>query len=63
MVQYLGHAALADAITIDGDPASRDFVVHYERGGELVAAVAVGRPKALPELRDRLHHLTERTPT
>ena len=62
-VQYLGHAPLADTITIDGDPAARDFVAHYERGGELVAAVAVGRPKALPELRDRLSHLTERTPT
>ena len=62
-VQYLGHAPLADAVTIDGDPGARDFVAHYERGGELVAAVAVGRPKALPELRDRLSHLTERTPT
>ena len=60
-VQYLGHAPLADAIAIDGDPGARDFVAHYTRGGELVAAVAVGRPKALPELRDRLSHLTERT--
>ena len=60
-VQYLGHAPLADDITIEGDPGDRDFVAHYERGGELVAAVAVGRPKALPELRDRLSHLTERT--
>ncbi len=62
-VQYLGHAPLADTVTIDGDPGARDFVAHYERGGELVAAVAVGRPKALPELRDRLSHLTERVPT
>ena len=62
-VQYLGHAPLADAVTIDGDPGARDFVAHYERGGELVAAVAVGRPKALPGLRDRLSHLTEGTPT
>jgi 3-phenylpropionate/trans-cinnamate dioxygenase ferredoxin reductase subunit len=62
-VQYLGHAPLADEITIEGDPGARDFVAHYERGGELVAAVAVGRPKALPELRDRLSHLTERTAT
>jgi NADPH-dependent 2,4-dienoyl-CoA reductase/sulfur reductase-like enzyme len=60
-VQYLGHAPLADEITIEGDRDARDFVAHYERGGELVAAVAVGRPRALPELRDRLSHLTEAT--
>jgi 3-phenylpropionate/trans-cinnamate dioxygenase ferredoxin reductase subunit len=62
-VQYLGHAPLADRVSIEGDPAARDFVAHFERDGELVAAVAVGRPKALPELRDRLSHLTERTAT
>ena len=58
-VQYLGHAPLADSVTIDGDPGARDFVAHYERAGELVAAIAVGRPRALPGLRERLSHLTE----
>jgi NADPH-dependent 2,4-dienoyl-CoA reductase/sulfur reductase-like enzyme len=61
-IQYLGHAQLADTVTIDGDPAARDFVAHYTREGELVAAVVVGRPRAVGELRQRLSHMTERTP-
>ena len=60
-IQYLGHAPLADAVSIDGDPAARDFVALYTRAGAPVAALVVGRPQALPELRDRLSHLTERT--
>jgi NADPH-dependent 2,4-dienoyl-CoA reductase/sulfur reductase-like enzyme len=62
-IQYLGHAKLADTVTIDGDPQSRDFVAQYTREGELVAAVVVGRPRAVGELRERLSHMTERTPS
>ena len=62
-IQYLGHAQLAEAVTIDGDTAARDFVAHYTRDGELVAAVAVGRPRAVGELRERLSYLTEGAPS
>jgi NADPH-dependent 2,4-dienoyl-CoA reductase/sulfur reductase-like enzyme len=61
-IQYLGHAQLADRVTLDGDPGARDFTAVYSRDGEPVAALVVGRPQALPELRDRLQYLTERPP-
>jgi 3-phenylpropionate/trans-cinnamate dioxygenase ferredoxin reductase subunit len=61
-IQYLGHAPLADDVSIDGDPEQRDFVARYTRGGELVAALVVGRPRAVGELRERLRYMTERTP-
>ena len=61
-IQYLGHAQVADHVEVDGDPAARDFVALYTRAGTPVAALIVGRPKALPEMRDRLSHLTERSP-
>jgi 3-phenylpropionate/trans-cinnamate dioxygenase ferredoxin reductase subunit len=60
-IQYLGHAALADEVTIEGELNARDFVAHYNRAGQLVAAVVVGRPRVVPELRDRLSYLTEGT--
>jgi NADPH-dependent 2,4-dienoyl-CoA reductase/sulfur reductase-like enzyme len=60
-IQYLGHAALADEVTIEGDLDARDFVAHYTQAGRLVAAVVVGRPRAVPELRNRLSYLTETT--
>jgi 3-phenylpropionate/trans-cinnamate dioxygenase ferredoxin reductase component len=58
-IQYLGHAQLADGLTIEGDLESRDFVALYTRGEELVAALVVGRPRAVAELRDRMSHMTE----
>ncbi|HLW94238.1 MAG TPA: FAD/NAD(P)-binding oxidoreductase [Solirubrobacteraceae bacterium] len=58
-IQYLGHAALADTVEIDGDTATRDFVALYTRAGELVAALIVGRPRALGELRERLAYIAE----
>lgn len=60
-IQYIGHARLADSVTVEGDREARDFVAVYTRGGEAIAALIVGRPKALPELRDRLSYITERT--
>ena len=60
-IQYLGHAQLADAVELDGDPAARDFTALYTRAGEPVGALIVGRPKALAEMRDRLSHITERS--
>jgi 3-phenylpropionate/trans-cinnamate dioxygenase ferredoxin reductase subunit len=61
-IQYVGHAHLADNVTIDGDPGARDFVAEYTREAQLVAAVVVGRPRAIGELRERLSYMTERTP-
>ena len=45
--------------SIDGDPAARDFVALYTREGTPVAALIVGRPQALGELRERLSYITE----
>jgi NADPH-dependent 2,4-dienoyl-CoA reductase/sulfur reductase-like enzyme len=50
-VQYLGHARLADATTIDGDPAERDFSVTFTRAGATVGVLLVGRPHQLPNAR------------
>lgn len=50
-IQYLGHARLADAMTIDGDPALRNFTATFTRAGRPVAALVVDRPRALPAIR------------
>ena len=46
--------SLFDRIGTVGHQHHRD-----PRAGQLVAAVIVGRPRAVPELRDRLSYLTE----
>ena len=43
--------ARADAATIDGDPARRDFSVTFTRAGAPVAVLLVGRPHDLPTAR------------
>jgi 3-phenylpropionate/trans-cinnamate dioxygenase ferredoxin reductase component len=53
-VQYLGHATLADATSLDGDPTARDFVVTFTRSDRPVAFLLVGRPAALPSARAAL---------
>lgn len=53
-IQYVGHAHHADAVVIDGDPASRDFEVLFTRAGVPVAGLAVGRPRAIPALRRQI---------
>ncbi len=50
-VQYLGHARLADAVSFDGDPSTRDFQATFHRAGRPVAALLVGRPQSLPAAR------------
>jgi 3-phenylpropionate/trans-cinnamate dioxygenase ferredoxin reductase subunit len=50
-IQYLGHAALADSVAIDGDCSARDFTALFTRAGQPVAALMAGRPRALPEMR------------
>jgi len=53
-IQYVGHAARADAVALDGDPAERDFEAVFTRSGLPVAGLAVGRPRAIPALRKRI---------
>jgi NADPH-dependent 2,4-dienoyl-CoA reductase/sulfur reductase-like enzyme len=58
-VQYLGHASLADEITIDGDPRTREFTVTFTREELPVAVLLVGRPQMLPQARQLLSATTE----
>ena len=51
-IQYLGRAQPADALTIDGEPAARNFTATFIRAGRPVAALLVGRPRSLPAFRD-----------
>jgi hypothetical protein len=53
-IQYVGDAAVADGVAIDGDPATNDFSVLYTRGEHLVAALTVGRPREFQSLRRRI---------
>ena len=50
-IQYLGNASLADSVEIDGRPEERSFTATFSRAGRPVAALIVGRPRALPSLR------------
>ncbi|MDQ6774764.1 MAG: FAD-dependent oxidoreductase [Actinomycetota bacterium] len=50
-IQHLGHAPLADAVTIDGEPARRDFTATFTTIGRPVAVLLVGRPRDLPQAR------------
>jgi NADPH-dependent 2,4-dienoyl-CoA reductase/sulfur reductase-like enzyme len=54
-IQFLGHGDPADRIELDGDPAAYDFTATFIHDNHPVAALLVGRPHALPELRRRLH--------
>jgi 3-phenylpropionate/trans-cinnamate dioxygenase ferredoxin reductase component len=50
-IQYLGDARHSDAVELDGSLGRRDFSVTFTQGGRPVAALLVGRPRALPEMR------------
>jgi 3-phenylpropionate/trans-cinnamate dioxygenase ferredoxin reductase subunit len=50
-IQYLGYAQEADAMTVDGDPATADCAVTWTRAGEPVAALLIGRPRQMPAAR------------
>jgi len=50
-IQYLGDARRADSFEVDGSPAERDFTALFTRAGKPVAALMVGRPRALPQMR------------
>ncbi len=51
-IQCVGHPHLADTAVVDGSPAARDFEVLLTREGVPVAGLAVGRPRAIPTLRN-----------
>lgn len=53
-IQYVGHARHADAVTVEGDPAGRDFEAVFTRGGAPIAGLAVGRPRAIPALKKQI---------
>lgn len=55
-IQYVGHAHHADAVLVEGDPDERDFEAVFTRSGVPVAALAVGRPRAIPALKKRIEH-------
>ena len=42
-LEYVGFAAEWDGITVEGSLRDLDFIVRYMRGGELLAAAAIGR--------------------
>jgi 3-phenylpropionate/trans-cinnamate dioxygenase ferredoxin reductase subunit len=50
-IQYVGDAAGADSVEIDGDPDLRDFSAVYSSAGRPIAALTVNRPRELPRLR------------
>jgi NADPH-dependent 2,4-dienoyl-CoA reductase/sulfur reductase-like enzyme len=58
-VQYLGHASLADELSIDGDPQTRAFTATFTREDQAVAVLLVGRPQMLPQARRLLSATTE----
>lgn len=53
-INVVGRPAGADGLTLDGDPAGHDFTAIFTDAGRPVAALAAGRPWALPELRRRI---------
>jgi NADPH-dependent 2,4-dienoyl-CoA reductase/sulfur reductase-like enzyme/nitrite reductase/ring-hydroxylating ferredoxin subunit len=42
-INYVGHAETWDSLDIEGDPKSRDCLVHYRRNGEILAAASIYR--------------------
>jgi 3-phenylpropionate/trans-cinnamate dioxygenase ferredoxin reductase subunit len=53
-VQYVGRAADSDRVALDGDPGARDFEALFTKDGVPVAALLVGRPRALADARRRV---------
>jgi NADPH-dependent 2,4-dienoyl-CoA reductase/sulfur reductase-like enzyme len=53
-INYLGHAPLADAYTVDGVVESENFKVTYTSEGRPVAVLLVGRPRELPDARNQI---------
>jgi 3-phenylpropionate/trans-cinnamate dioxygenase ferredoxin reductase component len=54
-IQFVGHTHGADRLEIDGQPAAQNFTALFTHNNQPVGALLVGRPRALPELRQRIH--------
>jgi NADPH-dependent 2,4-dienoyl-CoA reductase/sulfur reductase-like enzyme len=50
-VQFVGRAEEADRVAIEGDPAARDFQALFTKDEVPLAALLVGRPRALAQVR------------
>jgi NADPH-dependent 2,4-dienoyl-CoA reductase/sulfur reductase-like enzyme len=59
-VQYVGYAALADEVVLDGAADAREWSVVYTRRGRPVAGLVAGRPREFIALRRRI---SEQLPT
>jgi len=60
-IQFVGDARGADGLELDGAPEARDFTALFLRDGLVRGGLLVGRPRALPALRDQLDQpLTDR---
>ena len=53
-IQCAGDARGHDDVVLDGDLEARDFTALFLRGGVVRAGLLVGRPRALPSLRDQI---------
>ncbi len=53
-IQYVGHAHHADAVIVQGEPSERDFEAIFTREGTPVGGLTVGRPRAIPALRQQI---------
>ena len=42
-INYVGHAESWDQLTIDGDIAARDCLLHYKRNGRVLAVASIYR--------------------
>ena len=58
-IQYVGHAHGANSLQIDGDPGARDFTATFTHHDQPIAALLVGRPQTLPEMRRRIEQATQ----
>jgi 3-phenylpropionate/trans-cinnamate dioxygenase ferredoxin reductase subunit len=58
-IQLVGNAAVGDEVEISGDTAAPAFTATVRREGELVAAMAVNEPRAIPSLRRQIEGSVE----
>ena len=60
-IQFIGDTHGADRLQIDGHLTARNFTALFTHNDRPVAALLVGRPSALPELRQRIHDAARTT--
>lgn len=60
-IQLIGDARDAEEIEFEGDPGAGEFTALILRDGELIAAMAVNRPRSIPALRRLIGSATNQT--